>query len=101
MKSTGKILDVLGCDGTLQLHLENTKFPLHYLVHSQTLIFLSKARNKILNRIPVTWASTDTRLPIRDFYENDLDRQIAINELVGVGGKLIEISWITLEKWEN
>ena len=26
MKSTDRILDVLGCDGTLQLHLANTKF---------------------------------------------------------------------------
>ena len=81
MKSTDRILEVSGCDGTLQLHLANTEFPLHYLVGSQTLIFLSKARNEILNRNPVTWTSTDTRLPIRDFYENDLNRQIAINEL--------------------
>ena len=32
MKSTDKILDVLGCDGALQLHLPNTKFPLRNLV---------------------------------------------------------------------
>ena len=81
MRSTDKILEVLGCDGTLQLHLANTKFPLRYLVGSQTLIFLSKARNEILKRNPITWTNTDTRLSVRDFYENDLNQQIAINEL--------------------
>ena len=90
MKSADRILDVLGCDGTLQLHLANTKFPLHYLVDSQTLIFLSKAGNEILKRNPITWTNTDTRLSVRDFYENDLNQQIAINELGG--GKLLEIS---------
>ena len=40
LKSTDKVLDVLGCDGALQLHVGSTKFPLHYLVGSQTLIFL-------------------------------------------------------------
>ena len=50
---------------------------------SQTLIFLSKVRNEIPQWNPVTWTSTDTRLPIRDFYENDLNQQIAINELGG------------------
>ena len=83
MKSTDRILDVLGCDGTLQLHLANTKFPLHYLVDSQTLIFLSKARNEILKRNNITWANTDTRLSVRDFYEDDLNQQIAIDELGG------------------
>ena len=83
MKSTDRILDVLGRDGTLQLHLANTKFPLRYLVGSQTLIFLSKARNEILKRNPITWTTTDTRLSVRDFYENDLNQQIAINELGG------------------
>ena len=39
MRSTDKILEVLGCDGTLQLHLANAKFPLRYLVGSQKLIF--------------------------------------------------------------
>merc|ERR1712112_36235 len=83
MRPTGKILEVLGCDGTLQLHLANAKFPLRYLVGSQTLICLSKARNEILTRNPITWTNTDTRLSIRDFYENDLNQQIAINELGG------------------
>ena len=63
------------------MHLENTKLPLRYLVCSQTLISLSNARNEILQRNPTTWASTDTRVPIRDFYENDLNQQIAISEL--------------------
>ena len=83
MRSAGKILEVLRCDGTLQLHLAKTKFPLRYLVDSQTLILLSKARNEILTRNPITRTNTDTRLPIRDFYENDLNQQIAINELGG------------------
>ena len=40
MKSTDRILDVLGRDGTLQLRLSNTKFSLRYLVDLQTLIFI-------------------------------------------------------------
>ena len=88
LKSTDKVLDVLGCDGTLQLHVGSTKFPLHYLVDSQTLIFLSKVRNEFLQRNPITWANTDTRLSVREFYENDLNQQIANNELGG--GKHIE-----------
>ena len=67
------------CNYTYQIR----NFPLRYLVDSQTLIFLSKARSEILNRNPITWTSTDTRLSIREFYENDPNHQIAINELVG------------------
>ena len=52
MKSTDRILDVLGRDGTLQLHLENTKFPLHYLVGSQALIFFRKRETKFLIETP-------------------------------------------------
>ena len=76
-------MDVIGCDRPLQVHLANTKFPSHYLVDSQTLVFLSKARNEILNGNPITWTNTDTRLSIREFYENGLNHQIAINELGG------------------
>ena len=43
-KSAGKILEALGCDGALQLHLANTKFPLRYLVGSQNVNFLSKEK---------------------------------------------------------
>merc|ERR1712112_27697 len=52
LKSTGKVLDVLGCGGTLHLHVGSTKFPLHYLVDSQTLIFLSKVRNEFFAEKP-------------------------------------------------
>ena len=83
LKSTGKVLDVLGCDGTLQFHVGSAKFPLHYLVDSQTSIFLSKARNEFLQRNPITWTNTDTRLSVREFYESDLNQQIASNELGG------------------
>ena len=48
--------------------------------------FLSKARSEILNRSPVTRASADTTLSSRDFYENDLNQQIATNEM---GGKQV------------
>ena len=61
----------------------STKSPLHYLVGSQTLIFLSKARNEFSQRNPITWTNTDTRLSVREFYESDLNQQIANNELGG------------------
>ena len=67
LKSTGKVLEVLGCDGTLKLHVGSAKFPIRYLVDSQALIFLSKVRNGYLQRNPTTWANTDTRLPVLDF----------------------------------
>ena len=81
LKSTDRVLDVLGCDGALQLHVGSTKFPLHYLVDSQKLIFVSKVRNGFLQRNLITWTNTDTRLSVREFYENDLNQQIANNEL--------------------
>ena len=52
MRSTDKILEVLGRDGTLQLHLANAKFPLRYLVDSQTLIFFRKREMKSPNGTP-------------------------------------------------
>ena len=51
LKSTDRILEVLGCDGALQLHLSNTKFPLRYLVGSQTLIFCRKREVEFLTEI--------------------------------------------------
>ena len=52
LKSTDKVLDVLGCDGALQLHVGSTKFPLHCLVDSQALIFLPNVRNEFFAKKP-------------------------------------------------
>ena len=40
MRSPNRILDVVGCDGELQLHPPSAKSPLHYSVDSQALIFV-------------------------------------------------------------
>ena len=66
--STNRLLEVIGCDGELRLHLPRTKSPIRYLVGSKTLIFLSKMRNGIPNRGKTTWPNTDTRLNSNEFY---------------------------------
>ena len=55
MRSANRSFGILGRDGALQLHLPSTKFPIHYMFGSQTLISLSKMRNVILNRNQTTW----------------------------------------------
>ena len=52
MKPKDRISEVLGRDGTLQLHLANTKFPLRYLADSQTLIFYLNRETKFLTGAP-------------------------------------------------
>ena len=84
MRAGNRILDVMGCDGTLQMRLPSAKFPLHYSVGSQPLIFLSGMRSGIWNRNLTTWATADTRFAPNEFYEQGLNRQIAIRERRGV-----------------
>ena len=38
MRSENRLLDVVGCDGALPLHLPSAKSPIRYLVDSETLI---------------------------------------------------------------
>ena len=45
MRSENRLLDVIGCDGELRLHLPSTKSTIRYLVDSQTLIGLAKMIN--------------------------------------------------------
>ena len=45
-KSTDRILDVIACGGTLQLHVAKEKFALRYLVGSQALIFPTKSAER-------------------------------------------------------
>ena len=42
VRSVNRLLDVVGCDGELQLHLQSTKSPMRYLVDSQALISLPR-----------------------------------------------------------
>ena len=41
MRPANSLFGVIGCGGTLTLHIPHTKFPIHYLVGSQTLVFLT------------------------------------------------------------
>ena len=59
------------------------KIPIAIFSGFENVNFLSKARNGMLNRKIIKWTSTDARLPIKEFYEADLNQQIAINELGG------------------
>ena len=45
MRPKDRLLEVLGRDGELRLHLPSTKSPIHYMVGSHALICLSKMRN--------------------------------------------------------
>ena len=84
MRSVNRILDVIGCEGTLQFRLPIAKLPLRYLVGSQTLIFLAQMRNVISGRNITTRSNTDTRLTPKGFCEPGLNRKIAIHEMGGV-----------------
>ena len=91
MPSTSRLFELIGRDGALRLHVPRTNPPINYMVDSQTLIFLTKMRNGLLNRNQTTWANTDTRLTPRDFYEPAINQKIAIRELGG--GKRLTIPW--------
>ena len=83
MRTENRILDVIGCDGTLQLHLTGGKCPLHYFVYSETLISLSEMGNGLSNRNLTTRTNADTRLTPKEFDEPCLNRQISIREMGG------------------
>ena len=86
MRSANRLLEVVGRNGELQLHLPSAKSPMRYLVDSHTLICLSEMRNVTSNRNKTTWSNTDTRLNPEEFYEPCLNHQISIRELGGVSG---------------
>ena len=85
MRATYRILDGMGCDGALRLHLPIEKAPHHYLVDSKTLIFLSEMRNVISGRNKTTRSIADARRTPWEFYEPGINREIAIREMGGVG----------------
>ena len=78
-----RLFGTLGCDGALPLRFPSTKFPIHYLAGSKTLICLPQMRNGILNRGQSTWENTDTRLAHQAFYEPTINHPIAIHDLGG------------------
>ena len=83
MRATNSLFELIGCGGTLRLHVPSTKFSIHYLVDSETLISLSKMRNELLNRNQTTWANADAMICPQTFYEPTINQQIAIRELGG------------------
>ena len=83
MRSANKLFGGIGCDGKLTLHVPQTKFPIHYLVGAQTLVFLTKMRNEYLRGNTTTWSNTDTGIKPLTFYEQDLQQRIDIHELGG------------------
>ena len=99
MRPGNRLFDIyLGRDGALQLHLPSTKSPIHYMVDSQAVIFLSEMGDWILNRNQSTWGNTDTRLAPHAFYEPTVYRKIDIREL---GGGRLMISRIAKVTWQN
>ena len=83
MRPANSLFGTIGRDGTLTLHIPSAKFPIHYLVGSRTLVFLTKMRNGYLRRNQTTRMNTDTRILPLTFYEPDFQHRIAIR---GVGG---------------
>ena len=88
MRPPNRLLELLGFDVALQLHVASTKFPIHYMVYSQAIIPLSEMGNGILNRNQTTWGNTDTRLSPVGFYETTVSHRISTHELavMVVGG---------------
>ena len=85
MRSGNRLLDVLGRDVELRLHLTRTKSAMRYLVVSQAVISLSKMRNGIANRNRTTWTNTDARTSPNEFYGPTHNQ------------KLLPMSWRGLE----
>ena len=83
MRSANGLFGIVGCDGTLTLHVPHAKFPIHYLVGSQTLVCLAEMRNEYLTGNQANWANTDTRIKPLTFYEQDSHRRLAIHEMGG------------------
>ena len=52
IRFVNRLFEILGGDGALQLHLSSTKFPIHYMVDSETLISLSNMGNGIFKLEP-------------------------------------------------
>ena len=86
MRSANRILEVLGRDGELRLHLPSTKSTIHYLVDAQALISLSEMSNGISNRNQTTWTNTDTMTSPGAFYAPTHNQHIASHEMGGFGG---------------
>ena len=89
MRPASWLLEVLGRDVELRLHLPSTKRPIHYLVGSQAMIFLWEMGSVIFNRNKTKWTNTDTRTSHRAFYEPTHNQQIATHELGGLGRLMI------------
>ena len=83
MRAADRILDVIDCDGSLQLTLPIAESPTNYRVDSKTSISLSKMRNAISDRNLTTRTNADTRLTPKEFDEPCLNRQISIREMGG------------------
>ena len=81
MRSANRLLEAIGCDVALQLHLPIARSPIRYLVEAQTLIFLSKMMNGISNRNKTKWSIAGARLTPEEFYEPGINREISIREL--------------------
>lgn len=85
MRPSNSLFGPIGCGGPLQLHVPSAKFPIHYLVGSETLIFLPDAGNGILNRDRTKLASADTIQTPKCFCEPTSNQKIAIHEPGGDG----------------
>ena len=83
MRSSDSLFVIIGCGGALTLHIPSTKFPIHYLAGSQTLVFLTKMRNGYLRGNQTTRVNADTRIPPLTFYEPDLRRRFDVREMGG------------------
>ena len=97
MPSANRLLGVIGRDGELHLHAPSVKFPVHYMVGSETLVILSRMGNAISNRNQTMRPNADARLAPVDFYEPTVNRQIAIRE-PGLG-KRLTITRIAYGAW--
>ena len=81
MRPANLLLEVIGCDGALRLHLPSAEFPIRYLVGSQTLISNAEMGNVISHRNKTTWPNTDNRLNSEEFYDPCISRGISIREM--------------------
>ena len=98
MRSANRLFEILGRDGELQLHLPSTKFPIHYLVGSQTLIFLSGMGNGILKSAPNGVGHIRTiAWQLRHSTNRPLTGKLLL--MRWEGGKRLMISWVAYGTW--
>ena len=71
MRAANSSFELIGRDGTLQLHVDGAKSPIRYLVDAKSIIILPKMGNMILYRNQTKWGKLGHSIKSEDFLRTD------------------------------